>query len=113
MQLSWIKCGTADWCPFETVNLAGLNAYGVYVIWHAGVQPWTVRVGQGSIAERLIAHRADALITAHRGHGLYVTWASVPAAHVNGVENYLANQLQPKVGERFPNVVPISVNLPW
>lgn len=32
---------------------------------------------------------------------------------MEGVEKYLANTLNPVVGERFPERTPIEVNLPW
>jgi len=86
---------------------------GVYVIWHGGQTPKTVRVGQGVIKDRLSAHRQDNQIKAYSQHGLFVTWASVPAAERGGVEAYLAAQLNPLVGERFPDVRQIAVNLPW
>jgi len=113
MTVTWIKCNGDIWCPFETVNLASVNAFGVYIIWHGGPNPWTVRVGQGDIAARIIAHRSDSEVLVHKGLGLWVTWASVPAVQMHGVENYLADRLSPKVGERWPDAEPIAVNLPW
>jgi hypothetical protein len=32
---------------------------------------------------------------------------------MEGVEKYLADELDPNVGERFPDRTPISVNLPY
>ena len=34
---------------------------------------------------------------------LKVTWAKVNANHMQGVEKYLSDVLDPVVGERFPN----------
>ncbi|GFP25849.1 hypothetical protein HKBW3S25_01330, partial [Candidatus Hakubella thermalkaliphila] len=78
-----------------------------------GPNPAAVRVGQGVIRERLTAHRNDSDILAYRSHGLYVTWAKVSASQRDGVERYLAERLNPKVGISFPDVVPIPVNLLW
>ncbi len=116
MELSWIKCKGDEWCNLNTVNLShshfeGLE--GVYIIWHAGNNPHTVRIGQGIIKERLATHRDDSEIQAYSSYGLYVTWASVALKYRDGVEAYLANKLNPWVGERFPDVTPIQVNLPW
>jgi hypothetical protein len=98
-----------------TLNLdhPHLNAFeGVYVIWRTGDRR-AVRVGQGAVADRLRAHRADREIRAHQGTGsLLVTWASVPAAYRGGVERYLATALTPLVGSTFPDVLPVEVNLP-
>jgi hypothetical protein len=115
MIVTWIKSTENEWLWFETFNLASVGkTTGVYVIWHNGQPPWTVRVGQGDIVDRLTAHRSDQQILAYRGYGgLTVTWATVPALCLDGVERYLAEELRPLVGDRFPNVVPIPVNLPW
>lgn len=86
---------------------------GVYIVWHGGQNPATVRVGQGFIKDRLGAHRQDRETLAFQEHNLYVTWASVAADYRDGVERYLAETLKPKVGSRFPEVNPIKVNLPW
>ena len=114
LRLNWIKSTDNQWLSLN-FNLAScVTPLGVYVIWHGGPTPWTVRVGQGAIADRLGAHRGDRLITTHATKGgLWVTWAAVPAQHLDGVERYLADQLRPLVGDRHPAVVPIVVNLPW
>jgi len=86
---------------------------GVYIIWHAGPNPATVRVGQGVIKDRLSFHRNDPEILAYKNFGLFATWASVSNENCDGVERYLAESLKPKVGTQFPDVYPIEVNLPW
>ena len=116
MVLNWIKCDGDVWCPFASVNLlaqhfAGLE--GVYVIWHGGGSPATVYVGQGQIAARLQDHRDDGRILAYGHLGLSVTWAEVEIVYRDGVERYLIDALNPKVGARSPDVAPIAVNLPW
>jgi len=116
MVLEWIKCEGNQWCNFLNVNLGhshftGLG--GVYIIWHGGQTPWTVYVGQGLIAERLTAHRQEKEILQYSPSGLFVTWAKVNANERDGVELFLSEKLQPRVGHRYPAVGPISVNLPW
>lgn len=114
MRLEWIKCQNDQWCAFEFVDLSNVNTFGVYVIWHAGSsRPNTVRVGQGDIRERLTDHRSDPEILFYRSFGsLLVTWATTDFAPINGIERYLADQLNPLSGIRHPDVAPIPVNLP-
>jgi hypothetical protein len=113
LSVTWIKSTSDTWLPLETVLLQNVDAAGVYVIWHAGQPSRVVRVGQASdIAKRLGEHRRDPEILKYRAHGiLRVTWAYVPVAQRDGVERYLANEYSPLVGDAFPNVVPIPVNL--
>lgn len=113
LTVKWIKCGDGrQWCPLVDLNLDNLTTSGVYVIWHEGSPSRVVRIGQGVIADRLSAHRTDAAILVHAKKGkLRVTWASVPVAQRDGVERYLANHYQPLVGDAYPNVEPIPVNL--
>lgn len=76
----------------------------------------TVRVGQGNIRDRLGAHRNDEEITAYEQYGtLRVTWATTgkaARASRERIERYVADQLDPLVGE-YPAVEPLAVNLPW
>lgn len=107
----WGTCGEDDhWCDFKNLNLDhktfnGLK--GVYIIWNDDNK---VRVGSGIIKDRITEHRDDPKITAY--DDLKVTWAKVNANQMEGVEKYLADELNPVVGERFPERTPISVNLP-
>jgi hypothetical protein len=114
--LVWNRCEGNLWCPLLTVNLQHphfQNLGGVYIIWHSGPTPWTVYVGQGNIADRLAHHRSDQQILKYSAWGLFVTWASVPLPSRNGIERYLADQLQPREGVAHPDATPIVVNLPW
>lgn len=116
MTISWIKCKGDVWCGLNTVKLDDPHfngMEGVYIIWHGGQHASTVRVGQGIIKERLRAHRLDSEIQAYNNNTLYVTWASVSLDNRDGVEKYLADRLNPLVGDRFPDRQPIPVNLPW
>ena len=114
--LDWIKCQGNVWCNLNTVNLNHPhfnNMEGVYIIWHGGTNPSTVRIGQGVIRDRLAVHRTDPDIQVLSHLDLYVTWASVPPPSMDGVEVFLANSLNPIVGFVFPSAQPIPVNLPW
>ncbi len=116
MTVYWIRCQNDSWCLLNTVNLSHNhfnNLRGVYIIWHGGIQPQTVRVGQGFIRDRLTAHRTDPQVQTYANQTLYVTWTSLPLHLLDGVEAYLAANLNPKENYRFPTATPISVNLPW
>ena len=75
--------------------------------------PATIRIGQGEIRARVEEHRRDPAIRVHQTEEgrLFVTWASVPAVHRNGVERFLVNYYKPLVGHAFPNVALVEVNL--
>lgn len=112
--LLWSK-ETFSWHDFERASLPPDSYEGVYIIWHSGPNPHVVYVGQGNIAQRLRTHRNRADILKYRLKGpLLVTWAKVSSAYLrDGIERYLANVLNPYVGEAYPDVAPIRVNLPW
>lgn len=114
--LDWQKCQGNVWGNFLGVDLQHNHfndMHGVYIIWHGGQNPATVRVGQGNIRDRLQEHRKDNSILAYKEDNLFVTWASVSTSSCDGVERYLAETLKPKVGDRFPNTQPTKVNIPW
>ena len=114
LQVQWVKCTGDNWCPFKLVDLSGVKTLGVYIIWHEGNPGRVVRVGQGDIAVRIGKHRNDSEITQYEKSGtLRVTWASVPAQYLNGVERYLADTWSPLVGEAFPDAAPNAVNSPF
>ncbi len=109
INVQWVKCKTGVWCTLKNVNLTAVRAVGVYVIWNSNNK--AVRIGQGVIADRLEDHRNNPEIMQY-GNDLKVTWASIPAHQLDGIENYLAEQFSPLVGDRFPNASPIAVNHP-
>ena len=116
MNLNWVKCQGDVWCKLDTVNLdhPHFNSMeGVYIIWHGGISPHTVRVGQGTIRDRLRSHRTDPEVQQYSSLGLYVTWASVEKSQRDGVETFLYTRLSPKVGQRTPVALQINVNMPW
>jgi hypothetical protein len=114
LNVHWVKSVNDTWLPLIGVNLADVDADGVYIIWHEGNPGRVVRVGQGYVKTRLTAHRQDNEIMAYAKKGiLRVTWASVSEAQMDGVERFLADQWVPLVGDVFPDVLPIEVNSPW
>ncbi len=113
LNLVWEKCQGDVWCSFENVNTDTINSNGVYVIWHGGDTARVVYVGQGDVSARLIDHRRDYRITYYSQFRLFVTWADVALADRDGVERYLAESLNPTVGDVYPAAAPIAVNAPW
>lgn len=114
LAVNWIKSTTGNWLGLQTVDLSNTRTRGVYIIWHAGNPGRVVRVGQGDIADRLSCHRNDSEVCQYaRRRDLYVTWASVAAGQIDGVERYLADTWNPLVGDAWPDCAPIAVNSPW
>ena len=109
---SWDLLGTM---PIH-LNIFG-RPKGVYIIWYYDFwgNPVTVRVGRGDIKGRLTVHRLDSEIRRYAVfRTLYVSWTPILVMYQQkGVERYLGDTLDPLVGEDFPRVLPIAVNLPW
>lgn len=116
MNVSWIKPDAVGWHNLETVDLAHPhfnNLEGVYIIWQRDVIIGNVvKVGGGIIRNRLQDHRNDHEIQSYNTGGLLVTWATVPANQRDGIERFLGDHYTPKVAIRFPDAMPIPVNLP-
>ncbi len=119
--LNWRRCMDQEerpaWCLLDRLDTSTITAtQGVYIIWHGGDEPDTLRVGQAyfqPIADVLDRHRDDSEINAFKEHGLYVTWAEVAEPELlDGIERYLGDTLQPLLGKR-PSADPVAVNLPW
>jgi hypothetical protein len=115
LDVRWQRFQGNAWAAFTTVDLSDpsfTRLEGVYVIWRSSDRR-VVRVGQGRIAERLAAHRADLQIRAHELSGpLLATWAEVPRLYRDGIERYLADSYGPFVEADVLAAVPIEVNLP-
>jgi hypothetical protein len=117
-KIGWMKqnkSGTPVWCDLFDVPVEHdqFNAeQGVYVIWHHGQNP-VLRVGHGSIRERLVAERRNHdLIELHEQGPVFVTWGSVSTDSQDGVTRYLIDMLEPKRILDDPEATPIEVNLP-
>ena len=114
--VNWIKCNREKWYNLLNLDLSDPHfegLVGVYIIWHGGNNPATVRIGQGVIRDRLAKHKQDPEILRYQEYGLFVTWAQVPEQYLDGVERYLGEVLNQIVGSRLPDVSPIRINLPW
>ncbi len=114
MNVQWVKCAGDDWCDLFKLDLGNSHfdgLEGVYIIWSPDGP--IVRVGQGIIQDRLREHRKDPKIIEYGNGTLTVTWAQISSQYRDGVEKFLGDTLKPKVGTAFPDVYPVSVNLPW
>jgi len=112
MNLDWIKYPDGNWCNLLGLNLDDPhfnNMDGVYIIWSD--KGYVVRLGQGTVKDRIRDHRVNQLILKHPT--LYATWAQVPVTYRGRVERYLADALKPVIGNAFPQEPPLQVNLPW
>ena len=111
LTVSWGTCSSNNsWCDLLHLNLNHEvfdNLNGVYIIW-SGDQ--VIRIGSGIIKNRIAEHRENKLITVYSN--LKVTWTELHKNQMQGVEKFLAERLNPIVGERFPDRNPISVNFP-
>ena len=114
MNVTWYKSGFG-WFPLDDTNIQQVVGDGVYIIKRGGfiLADQTVYVGKGDISSRLRVRNSDPRVTQYRaGFGLYFTWTNLAHFYQEGVERYLADTLNPLVGERYPDVTPIPVNLP-
>ena len=95
-------------------DLSKVDLDGVYVIGYAQRQRrYTVYVGQGDIKARLAYHRRMLHILSYGRRGtLKARYAKVSKSRRDGVELYLANELEPLEGYAFPRTRPIRVNKP-
>jgi hypothetical protein len=113
VQLHWARARGGAWCDLQRVDLETVDATGVFVIWHGGRRPRTLRLGYGRIAERVGALKRDPALLRYRTAGpLYVTWAAVPPHLMDGVGRYLAGRMMPVFEDRVRPAAAIPANLP-
>lgn len=111
MSINWGTCGDdRHWCYFGKLILSSedFKYKKGYIVWSGET---VIRLGSGLIKDRIAAHREDFKISKYTD--MKVTWAKVNANRIQGVEKYLADILNPVVGDRFPDRIPIEVNLTW
>ena len=116
LTVHWYKCGE-EWCKLGMLNLTHpiIQQGGVYVVLNPSPNFLfsVLYVGQGNFENRFAERKTDIRILQYATlDELYVTWAVVPPNQRDGVERFLADKLNPKVGEKHPSVPPTSVNLP-
>lgn len=114
MIIDWCQCILKSRCRLKIINLN--NEYfddliGVYVIWSGNDEKNIVSVGQGKIREKLIEMQIDQQVQSY-GPDLFVTWAAVPKASLEGVEAFLCDELNPTIHRNITNNNFVTVNLP-
>lgn len=102
LQLTWYQL--EQYLPEKAEGV-----YRIYSVDTINQKYIPIRVGQGVIHDRFTHHLRDPQIT--RYPNLLFIWAPCHQTYRDGVEKYLADALNPLVGERFPDRYPISVNL--
>ena len=112
VQLQWNKCAGAEWCLLDEVDLARVDAYGVFVVWRPGdmaARPSCSTSAAAHCAKRSTTCRRDPVIGSSTG--LRITWAKVDPRDVDGVAAYLYQQLRPLWGE-VPRPAPATASEP-
>ena len=113
MDLSWGNGGD-EWCSLETVDLASVDAHGVFVICRGDSPAYmsgVLYVGRGALRDQIRACRQDPLF---RGSPeLRVTWAVIDDPRlIDGAAAYLYRRLRPLWGEDVPLAEMLKVNPP-
>ena len=117
-QIFWATTSDNQYYKLFDTNFNSLNYSGVYIILGRSIvkSPVVIKVGQSeNLSERLSQHSVDNDINRYKtAHGpLYVTWAKLPLTYLDGVEKFLGVHYRPLIGDRFPDVRPIHVNVPF
>ena len=70
---------------------------GIYALWHSGVRPQWLRIGAGTdLRKGLAALSAVSQVAGYRGNGgLFVAWAFLDAARLQGIVLHLRLRLEP------------------
>ena len=122
-RLDWIRCrGAIRWCSFRDFGLSNgaiRDISGLYCIFKR-LPPenkddhiigyFTVHVGSGDIADRIRAHREEPDFEEY--DNLLMTWAEAGERQHEGIERYLADELNPK-HDVHPRATPIPATLPY
>lgn len=74
---------------------------GVYIIWHKGVKPTWVAVGQTDDMNHVLEKALDdsALLSYDARGGLFVSWAPIKPEFRSGIVRYLLESLSPEMGD--------------
>lgn len=92
---------------------------GNYIIWSANFITYksqTNYVGKGKIKSRLNCHLKDPKISKVVKPPVsqsYISYISISKEYQEGIENFLARILKPKVEEEWSTKPIFSINLPW
>ncbi len=90
---------------------------GIFVVWHAGVQPRWIAVDKSrDLAAFFAALAGDAEIRQYQVHGgVFATWALIREEHQDSVLKFLISAMKPIIEPAHPpadTVRPVPVILP-
>jgi len=113
MELQWALANTGRRFPLIHAGDVCHSLRGVYLVYHDGNPERPLLIGHGNIREhlRVISSDPDLIICSVLGM-LRPTWAAVPARYVEGVQNFLLDQLDPIIRSSLCCAAPVPVNLP-
>jgi hypothetical protein len=122
LKLDWAFREDGEWLDFEKSHLADCPDLGVYIIafeTRAKGDLRAVYVGWGAVKERILAHRQGEAETDEKiracgdviNKPMKLIWAKVSRENAPRVKSYLADRLQPLVGE-WDSDAWVEVNLP-
>jgi hypothetical protein len=114
MKLQWAMADSGRRLSLLPAADVCRSIFGVYLLYHDGNPDRPILVGSGNIRQHLQALANDPGVAAFSVAGvLRATWAAVPGQYVEGVENYLIEQLDPMISQHpLRSAIRIPVNLP-
>ena len=100
--VAWVKSAKNRYFKFlnlEPDEMGLENISAVYVLWHQGVRPQWVYVGQTDDLGRTLQElrRDDEIVNYDKRGGLFVTWSMIKPEFQPGVVRYLYQVMQPVV----------------
>ena len=116
LALDWVRNAENRWPTLSAIDLKDpqlQEAEGVYIIFHGGMNPGIVSVGQGKIGDQVKAESQDKGVLEFEKFKLYIAWAQTGKEERPGIEKYLSEKLSPKVSRPSLEAEAIPVNLPW
>ena len=112
MQLQWTLAEHGRRCPLIQAGDVCRSKHGVYLVYHDGNPERPVLIGGGNIREHLRALSRDPDLMIFSVLGLLrATWAAVPERYLDGVKNFLVDELEPII-RSSSSTAPVPVNLP-
>ncbi len=122
VNIKWAQPNHLDWYSLFYTDFSKVNESGVYVIWGYNNYnlPVIIKVGQSiCLSETLRSYKYDSRENIVMNYlnifgNLYVTWANLPEASLDGVETYLGKTLfRPLIASAVSGVEAIVVNAPF
>jgi hypothetical protein len=114
MELQWALANYGRRFPLMEAGAACRSIYGVYLLYHDREPQRPLLIGKGEIRHHLRILANDPEIAAFSALGLLrATWAAVPEQYAAGVEQYLVEQLDPRIRpDSMGSAAIVPVNLP-